>query len=139
MELRSKTTTAEDPTIAGRPGWEGLHVWWLIDRASAGSERLVFNTTTFPPQRWHELHRHPHADEVLYLLSGAGLHLSEGEPVRQSAGDVIFIPAGEWHGFANDTDEETVVIAVFGGVGSYAEAGYEIHPGDEGDGAAGAS
>jgi quercetin dioxygenase-like cupin family protein len=61
-------------------------------------------------------------------VSGAGLHLSEGEPVRQLAGEVVHIPRGEWHGFANDSDEPAVIIAVFGGVSTYADAGYEVHP-----------
>jgi quercetin dioxygenase-like cupin family protein len=130
MDLFSASTTAEDPTVAGRPGWEGLHVWWLVDRESCGASGLVVNQTIFPPQKWHSLHRHPHAEEALYIVSGSGLHLSEGEPVRQRAGDVVYIPAGEWHGFANDTDEPTTVIAFFGGVGAYADAGYEEHPGD---------
>lgn len=129
MEKRSRSTTPEDPTIADRPGWEGLHVWWLVDGEQTGAERVVFNTTVFPPNCWHEVHRHPHAEEVLYLLEGSGLHLSEGEPVRQQAGEVVYIPPGEWHGFANDTDSPTTVIAVFGGVASYADAGYEVHPG----------
>jgi quercetin dioxygenase-like cupin family protein len=126
MEKRSRETTPEDPAVASRPGWEGLHVWWLVGREETGAAQLVFNTTVFPPRCWHEIHRHPNAEEALYVLEGAGLHLSEGEPVRQEAGEVVFIPAGEWHGFANDTDEPTTVLAVFGGVGSYEEAGYEV-------------
>lgn len=129
MEKRSKATTPEDPTVAGRPGWEGLHVWWLVDRDQTGAENVVFNTTTFPANTWHEIHRHPNAEEVLYVLEGSGLHLSEGEPVRHDAGEAVYIPAGEWHGFANDTDSPTTVLAVFGGVGSYADAGYEVHAG----------
>jgi quercetin dioxygenase-like cupin family protein len=128
MEKRSPENVQQDLEAASRPGWEGLRVWWLVDGPSAGSERLVVNTTTFPPNRWHELHRHPNAEEALYIVSGSGLHLSEGEPVRQRAGEVVYIAAGEWHGFANDTDEPAVILAVFGGVASYAEAGYEIHP-----------
>jgi len=128
MEKRSRDLVPEDLEAASRPGWEGLRVWWLIDGASVGSEQLVFNTTTFPPAKWHELHRHPNAEEALYIVSGAGLHLSEGEPVRQRAGEVVYIPRGEWHGFANDTEEPAVIIAVFGGVASYADAGYEVHP-----------
>jgi quercetin dioxygenase-like cupin family protein len=130
MDLFSNRTTSEDPTVAGRPGWEGLHVWWLVDRTTCGANGLVVNQTIFPPQKWHSLHRHPYAEEALYIVSGSGLHLSEGEPVRQRAGDVVYIPAGEWHGFANDTDEPTTVLALFGGVGSYADAGYEEHSGD---------
>jgi quercetin dioxygenase-like cupin family protein len=128
VEKRSRETVAEDVEAACRPGWEGLRVWWLVDKPGVGSEQLVVNTTTFPPRKWHELHRHPHAEEALYIVSGAGLHLSEGEPVRQRAGEVAYIPAGEWHGFANDTDEPAVILAVFGGVPSYADAGYEAHP-----------
>jgi quercetin dioxygenase-like cupin family protein len=131
MEKRSRETTAEDPTIAGRAGWEGLHVWWLVDRDQTGAENVVFNTTVFPATMWHEIHRHPNAEEVLYVLEGSGLHLSEGEPVRHNAGEVVYIPAGEWHGFANDTDRPTTVLAVFGGVGSYEDAGYEVYTGPQ--------
>jgi len=125
MEKRSIATTPEDPTVQGRPGWEGLHVWWLVNRAETGSTGIVFNVTQFPPGKVHQLHRHPNCEEALYLLKGAGLHLSEDGETRQNEGDVIFIERGEWHGFANHTDEPTTVIAVFGGVGSYYEAGYE--------------
>jgi quercetin dioxygenase-like cupin family protein len=126
---RSIADTPEDPTVAGRPGWEGLHVWWLVDREHAGAEGVVFNITQFPPGKVHGLHRHPGCEEALYLLRGSGLHLSEGDPVRQDEGEVVFIERGEWHGFANDGTEPTWVLAVFGGVGSYAEAGYEDYPG----------
>jgi quercetin dioxygenase-like cupin family protein len=126
-EKRSVENTPQDLAAAARPGWEGLEVFWLVDRASVGAETLVVNTTTFPPHCWHELHRHPHAEEALYVLSGEGLHLTEGEPMRHRAGEVVHIPRGEWHGFANDTDEPTTVLAVFGGVGSYDEAGYDVH------------
>jgi quercetin dioxygenase-like cupin family protein len=128
MEKRSRETVREDAEAASRPGWDGLRVWWLVDGLEAGSRELVFNTTIFPPGKWHELHRHPRAEEALYIVSGSGLHLSEGEPVRQRAGEVVYIPRGEWHGFANDSDEPAVIIAVFGGVATYAEAGYEVHP-----------
>jgi quercetin dioxygenase-like cupin family protein len=124
MEKRSTATSPEDPTIAAR-GWDGLRVWWLIDRTGAGSTQVVFNVTEFSPGKTHGLHRHPNAEEVLYVLRGEGLHLSEGEAVRQVEGEVVFIPRGEWHGFANDSERPTTVIAVFGGVGSYEEAGYE--------------
>jgi quercetin dioxygenase-like cupin family protein len=128
VEKRSTRTVREDPTVAGRPGWEGLHVWWLVGREETGASGVVFNITEFPAQSRHEIHRHPNCEEALYVLSGSGLHLSEGEPVRQEEGEVVFIPCGEWHGFENDTDTPTTVVAVFGGVGSYADAGYEVHP-----------
>jgi quercetin dioxygenase-like cupin family protein len=126
LEKRSTLTTPEDPSVPLRPGWEGLHVWWLIDRNETRATGIVFNVTEFPPGKVHELHRHPNCEEALYVLKGAGLHLSEGEPVRQHEGEVVFIERGEWHGFTNDTDQPTTVLAVFGGVGTYEEAGYEV-------------
>jgi quercetin dioxygenase-like cupin family protein len=36
--------------------------------------------------------------------------------VRLEVGDLVVIPKGEWHGFANDTDEPTLVVTVMGGV-----------------------
>ena len=43
------------------------------------------------------------------------------------AGDVVFAPRGEWHGFRNTDDRP--VRAIFGhfGVTSLEEAGYEVH------------
>ena len=40
----------------------------------------------------------------------------------------MFIPTGEWHGFANNTEEPTLVVTVMGGVSHYTDAGYEVHP-----------
>ncbi len=128
MFKTSRNNTPEDPTIPARPGWEGMHVWWLIERQHGGSQHAVFNVTVFPPEKSHEVHRHPHAEEFFYVIEGSGLHLSDGEPVRLQAGDVVFVPINEWHGFANDTGSPATVITVMGGVGNYQEAGYEVLP-----------
>jgi quercetin dioxygenase-like cupin family protein len=131
MEIRSTRTTAEDPEIPARPGWEGMHVWWLVSRDQAGSTSLVVNETEIPPNKWHEVHRHPHAEEALYILEGSGLHLTEDGSHRLATGDVVFIPTNEWHGLANDTDSPLRVVGIFSGVSSYKDAGYEVHPGPE--------
>jgi quercetin dioxygenase-like cupin family protein len=131
MEKRSIKTTPEDPTIPTRPGWEGMHVWWLVSQAETGSTQIVFDIATFPPGKAHEVHRHPGCEEVTYVIEGSGLHLGDGDPVRQEVGDVCFIAQGEWHGFANDTDEPTTIIGVYAGVGSPEEAGYEVHPDEQ--------
>lgn len=128
MEIRSTHSTAEDPEIPTRPGWEGMHVWWLVTRDEAGSETLVVNETIIPPGKWHEVHRHPDAEEALYVLEGSGLHLTGEGSHRLTRGDVVFVPRNEWHGFANDTESPVRVIGIFGGVGTYGDAGYEINP-----------
>ena len=128
MYKTSREETPEDPTIPTRPGWEGMHVHWLADRYHGGTNTTVFNVTEFPPNRWHELHRHPGAEEYFFVLQGSGLHLTEEAPVPLHVGDLVFVPKGEWHGFANDSDRPTVVVSVFGGVSAYEDGGYDIHP-----------
>jgi quercetin dioxygenase-like cupin family protein len=128
MYKTSRHETHFDPSIPERAGWEGMHVHWLADRDHGRTQTAVFNVTEFPPKRWHELHRHPDAEEYFFVLEGAGLHLTEGEPVRLEKGDLVFVPKGEWHGFANDSDEPTLAVTVLGGVAHYRDAGYEVHP-----------
>ena len=128
MMIASRVNTPEDPAIPTRPGWEGMHVWWLIDRQHGGSRHALFNLTVFPPSKSHEVHRHPSAEEFLFVLEGSGLHLSESDPVPLAAGEVAYIPKGEWHGFANDSDTPTTVVTVLAGISSYEDAGYEVLP-----------
>jgi quercetin dioxygenase-like cupin family protein len=126
MEKRSMQNTPEDPTVPTRPGWEGMHVWWLISGEETASEQIVFDIGVFPPGKAHEVHRHPNCEEVTFVLEGRGLHLSDGEPVRQEQGEACFIGKGEWHGFENDTDKPTTIIGIYAGVNSAVAAGYEV-------------
>lgn len=133
MEKRSIEDTPEDPEVPKRPGWEGMHVWWLVSKEETGSSKVVFDIAEFPPGKAHEVHRHPNCEEITYVLRGSGLHTSDGEPVRQNAGEACFIAQGEWHGFHNDSDEPTTIIGIYGGVGSFSEAGYEVYEGTDDD------
>ena len=131
MYKTSREETPFDPSIPERPGWEGMFEHWLADRDHGATETTVFNVTQFPPNRSHEVHRHEHAEEFFFVLEGSGLHLTDGDPVRLHNGDLVFIPKGEWHGFANDTDEPTLAVTVMGGVAHYSDAGYDILPGSQ--------
>jgi quercetin dioxygenase-like cupin family protein len=86
MYKTSRAQTPEDPAIPARPGWEGMHVHWLADRGHGGTETTVFNVTEFPPNRSHEVHRHPHAEEYFFVLEGSGQHLTDGVAHYSDAG-----------------------------------------------------
>jgi len=124
MQIVSRRTVAEDPEIPTKPGWEGMHLWWLIGRGTVGSEAGVVCSVDFPPTKGHDLHLHPNADEIFIVVKGGGSHLTAHGPVPVVEGDVVFIPAGELHGFRNDREETCVAMAFYGGIGEYAEAGY---------------
>ena len=131
-----RTTIAEVPLEQGLredDGWVDMQVQFLID-ARVGSNELVIGRTVLKPGARHERHLHPNCDEFLVVMSGSGeVHTNTGrEPSK--AGDVIFTPRGNWHGFDNTGDEDVLLIWGWSGAGSLEAAGYAIPaPGEEFD------
>ena len=126
MEIRNiRDATAE---VMTKPDQEGLIVRNVINRDVAGAHRIILLSSELPPGKVHLLHRHPNAEQIMYVLEGSCLALSEGEPVRLKEDDAVFIAQGEWHGVRNDTDQPTVTLVIYSGAGSLDEAGYEEHP-----------
>jgi quercetin dioxygenase-like cupin family protein len=124
-----RTRVADVPLERGLredEGWVDMQVQFLIDERSAGTDQLVVGRTVLPPGARHERHRHPNCDEFLLVVSGRGeIYTDEGrEPAE--AGDVVFTPAGHWHGFDNTSDEEVLLFWGWRGAGSLEAAGYEL-------------
>jgi quercetin dioxygenase-like cupin family protein len=115
-----------DEALTADQGWVDMVVKWVATKDTVGSERSVFGITTMPPGSRHDVHRHPHAEEVVYLTSGEGVYQIGDTPVRMRAGDVVLAKVGQWHAFWNTSDTETaVLIWLYGGASSLEEAGYE--------------
>src|SRR5687768_5736560 len=70
-------------------GWIGMAVQWIVTRATVGAEQTVFGITTLAPGGRHDIHRHPHAEEVEYLVEGEGLARIGDVDVRMVPGDVV--------------------------------------------------
>jgi quercetin dioxygenase-like cupin family protein len=107
-------------------GWIDMQVQFLIDARAAGSDQLVVGRTVLRPGARHERHLHPNCDEFLVVMSGRGeIYTNTGrEPSK--AGDVIFTPRGNWHGFDNTGDEDVLLLWGWSGAGSLEAAGYAI-------------
>ena len=114
--------------VMTRPDQEGLIVRNVINKEDAGASRIILLSSELPPGKVHLLHRHPNAEQIMYVLEGSCLALSEGEPVRLEEGDAVFIAQGEWHGVRNDTDRPAVTLVIYAGAGTLEDAGYEEHP-----------
>lgn len=123
-------TTPSDP---GRPdrGWVDMDVRWLVTRDSVGAKACVFGVTNFPPGARHELHRHPNAEEVEYIVSGGGLAYVDDEAIAIAPGEAVFVPANAYHGFENTSDGETVMVWIYAGAASLDEAGFVTRAEDE--------
>jgi quercetin dioxygenase-like cupin family protein len=117
---------AEGGVLAGVGGFSDMGVRWLVTSATVGSADVVVATSVFQPGGRHELHRHPHAAEFFLVTEGSGEHFAPQGPMLLRAGDLVFVPAGEWHGYR--TDPGTVTRAIYGylGAGSLEAAGYEL-------------
>ncbi len=117
-----------DAQVMTKPDQEGLIVRNVINKDNTGARRVILLTSELPPGKVHLLHRHPNAEQIMYVLEGSCLALSEDEPVRLNEGDAVYIVQGEWHGVRNDTDRSAVTLVIYAGAGTLEEAGYEEHP-----------
>jgi len=119
----SVATTRPDAGLPER-GWRGMNVRWLVTGESVGATATVFGVTTFPPGARHELHRHPRAEEVEYVVSGRGVALLEDDRIELGPAEALFVPRNAYHGFENDSDEDVVMAWCYSGAASLEEAGF---------------
>jgi quercetin dioxygenase-like cupin family protein len=115
-----------DDTLTAEGGWLDMGVQWIVTRDRVPAARhTVFGITTFPPGARHAIHRHPHAEEVEYLIEGAGIARIGDAEVVMRAGEVVFVAADEAHGFWNTSDTDpAVMVWCYGGAASLTDAGY---------------
>lgn len=126
MEIKNIRDVAAE--VMTRPDQEGLIVRNVVNKDDAGARGIVLLSSELPPGKVHLLHRHPNAEQIMYVLEGSCLALSEGEPVRLKEGDAVFVARSEWHGVRNDTEEPAIMLVIYAGAGTLEEAGYEEHP-----------
>jgi quercetin dioxygenase-like cupin family protein len=88
-----------------------------VDPKNGGSPHLVFMTGDIIPGGGIPAHRHPGADEILYLQSGtARVHL--GDSVRNvHSGATVYIPANTWISVDNTGKDDISMVAVFSSPG----------------------
>jgi quercetin dioxygenase-like cupin family protein len=123
--------TPRDPALKAEDGWIDMDVRWLVTAANVGAENSVFGLTIFPPGAKHDIHRHPNAEEIEYIVSGSGVAQVGEDDVEIAAGELVFVPKNEYHGFHNTSDGETVMVWTYAPAASLEEAGYIRREDDE--------
>ncbi|PSP86343.1 cupin domain-containing protein [Halobacteriales archaeon QS_1_68_17] len=80
-----------------------------------GTERSQAATMVLDPGRatGGPTNRHPDSDQWLYVRSGTGHAVVEGERIDLGPGDLALIEAGETHEIVADEDEPLVTINVY--------------------------
>lgn len=86
-----------------RGSWMGRRAG--LKRTGVSLGRLAPGRHSFP------VHLHQFEEEWIYVLSGRGLAMVDGEPVELAAGDFIAFPApGPAHGLSNPGTEDLVYL-----------------------------
>jgi uncharacterized RmlC-like cupin family protein len=98
-------------TIGQHPGMERSIA---ISRTTVGSDRLYTSIVSTAPGDRTRIHHHGDCETSIYILSGAA-HYTWGptgleQAMNASAGDVVYIPAGEIHVEANASATEPLVV-----------------------------
>ena len=133
-EHRYKVAVRDTESSPGIPdrGWVDMDVRWLITKDTVGASKTVFGVTFFPPGSKHDIHRHPNAEEVEYLVSGSGTAYVGDEAIELGPGEAVFVPQNEYHGFENNSDAEVVMAWYYAGAASLEDAGFVTRLEDEG-------
>lgn len=106
-----QTTPASKPTpliLAANEGEQrefrtrpGATFTVKIDPRNGGSEHMAVVTEDMAPGDRILVHRHPHADELIFIQSGTG-RVTLGDKVLEAhAGAIVFIPRDTWIGMEN--------------------------------------
>jgi quercetin dioxygenase-like cupin family protein len=108
-------------------GFHHISARWLVD-GDQGAHDIVVGQSSFAADGGlHALHRHPDAEEFLYLLVGEGTHIDEnGDEHPVKAGEITLVSANEWHGFRNTGDVKAIAFFGYLGANSLAAGGYEL-------------
>ena len=68
MEIRNFRDVAEQ--VMTKADQEGLIVRNIINKDSAGARKIILLSVEIPPGTVHLLHRHPNAEQIMYVLEG---------------------------------------------------------------------
>lgn len=77
-----------------------------------GVEDLTFTHALIPPQGKTDYHTHDRA-ELIYIVTGSGICLHDGEETPITADMALWVPAGEMHQMINTGYEQLKLATVF--------------------------
>jgi quercetin dioxygenase-like cupin family protein len=94
---------------------EGLHTWKLMTEDTGGAFFLFEDAMA--QGKATPLHRHPEADETVYVLEGQIVVNVDGKESRVSAGGMMVTPRGVPHAFLVVSDSARLLTLQTPGIG----------------------
>jgi quercetin dioxygenase-like cupin family protein len=92
----------------------GRKLRWVVTNENTGSQFCTMAVIRVAPgQRVRPAHSHPNGEEVIYILSGHGRVLVDGEVEPVTSGCAVLFPKGKIHMLQNLSDVEMKVACFF--------------------------
>lgn len=101
--------TKDDVQVEEAP-W-GVHDW-ISREGLTEADHLMLVRVDMPPGKAHEFHRHPHMEEIIYVISGKAEQWVDQDSQILGPGDSAHIPMDMVHGTYNAGDENLVFLAI---------------------------
>lgn len=101
----------------------GRYMRWLANSKNLNAKNLsACVIRVLPGESVRPAHSHPQSEELIYLISGSGKVMIDGEIGDVAAGSAILFEQGKVHMLKNTGREEMKVICFFApatGIGDY--------------------
>ena len=92
----------------------GRNLRWLVNADLLGAKHLSMCVITVEPgQTVRPAHSHPNGEEVIYIVSGSGQAMVNGEVSAVREGTAVLFPQGEVHMLRNSGDTQMKVACFF--------------------------
>jgi quercetin dioxygenase-like cupin family protein len=92
----------------------GRAMRWLVHPDALHADQLSFCVIRVAPgETVRPAHSHPHSEELIYIMTGRGKVMIEGDVGEVRAGSVVLFEQGKMHMLRNTGDEEMKVACFF--------------------------
>ena len=103
-------------------GFDWGHLSVVLGPKVNGAQNFSAAVVTVPPGQGHSRHNHPGAEEIIYILEGAGEQMVEdeaGAPHTEQVGPgtCIFIPESRFHATQNTGAADMKIFVVYSPAG----------------------
>ena len=95
------------------PTPDGRQVTVKIDSQLMPGVRMSMVTEDLPPNSAIRVHLHQREDEIIFIRMGSGVATLGDREVAVSAGAVVYVPQGVWHGLRNNGTETLGMSAIY--------------------------
>ena len=112
--MATRVTPAELRTSTGQNA--DMERAIAVSRSTVGSERLYSSIVTTAPRGRTRMHHHGECETSIYIVSGAARYTwgptGVEHEMQATAGDFVYIPAGEIHVEENASTEQPLVVVL---------------------------